>query len=260
MTTAQGGATPAPRASGAWGSGLLVLAAWGLFFALVSAQAAWRGTLSRLFPAVSTPVYEHGTLLALTGQHLALVGAAMGLVLVAGLGLGLAATRRWGLPFLPLVNNLTTVGQTFPPVAVLFLALPILGFGPRAAVLSLFAYALLPVTRGLILGLQSVPETVEDAARGLGLSDQQRLWRLEWPAALPSTLAGIRTALVLTVATATLAPLVGAGGLGVPIIAGLGSDNLALILQGALPVALLALLCDFSLRTLERALTPWASP
>ena len=113
--------------------------------------------------------------------------------------------------------------------------------------------------RGLILGLQSVPETVEDAARGLGLSDQQRLWRLEWPAALPSTLAGIRTALVLTVATATLAPLVGAGGLGVPIIAGLGADNLALILEGAVPVALLALLCDWTLRVLERGLTPWAA-
>ena len=235
------------------------LAGWLAFFVLVAAQQGWKTVLSRLFPQVGTPIYERDTLLALTLQHLQLTGVSMALVLLVGLSLGVWATRRRGQPFLPLVNNLTTVGQTFPPVAVLFLALPILGFGPRAAILALFAYALLPVTRGVILGLQSVPENVQDAARGLGLSERERLWRLEWPAALPSTLAGIRTALVLTVATATLAPLVGTGGLGVPIIAGLGADNLALILEGAVPVALLALLCDWTLRVLERGLTPWAA-
>ena len=235
----------------------LPLLGWLAFFVLVSAQEGWKTVLSRLFPQVSTPVFERQSLLGLTLEHLQLTGLALLLVLLVGLALGIGATRRRGLPFLPLVNNLTTVGQTFPPVAVLFLALPILGFGPRAAVLALFAYALLPVTRGVILGLQSVPEHVQDAARGLGLSERERLWRLEWPAALPSTLAGIRTALVLTVATATLAPLVGTGGLGVPIIAGLGADNLALILEGAVPVALLALLCDWTLRVLERGLTPW---
>lgn len=242
-----------------WRPVLGPLLGWLAFFALVSAQQGWKAALSRLFPQVSTPVFERETLLALTAQHLQLTGLSMLLVLAAGLTLGLWATRRRGQPFLPLVGNLTTVGQTFPPVAVLFLALPILGFGPRAAILALFAYALLPVTRGVILGLQSVPADVQDAARGLGLSERERLWRLEWPAALPSTLAGIRTALVLTVATATLAPLVGTGGLGVPIIAGLGADNLALILEGAVPVALLALLCDWTLRVLERSLAPWAT-
>lgn len=246
---------PALRWSGLTGP----LLAWALFFWLVSAQELWRRGLTRLFPNVSTPIYERGTLLDLTGQHLALVGLTMGLVVVVGVGLGVWATRRAGLAFLPLVNNLTTVGQTFPPIAVLVLALPLLGFGQKAAVTALFAYALLPVTRGVILGLQSVPAEVQDAAQGLGLSERQRLTRLEWPAALPSTLAGIRTALVLTVATAALAPLVAVGGLGVPIIAGLGSDNLALILQGAVPVALLALLCEWTLRVVERVLTPWTA-
>ena len=235
------------------------LLGWLAFFALVSAQGAWAAALARLFPDLSTPIYARETLLALTGQHLGLTALTMLPVLAVGVALGLWSTRRRGQAFLPLVDNLTTVGQTFPPVAVLFLALPLLGFGPRAAVLALFAYALLPVTRGVVLGLQSVPEPVLDAARGLGLSERERLWRLEWPAALPSTLAGIRTALVLTVATASLAPLVGTGGLGVPIIAGLGADNLALILEGAVPVALLALLCDWTLRQLEQVLTPWTA-
>ena len=168
------------------------LLAWALFFWLVSAQDLWRSVLTRLFPKVSTPVYERGTLLELTGQHLVLVGLTMGLVIVVGVGLGVWTTRRAGLAFLPLVNNLTTAGQTFPPIAVLVLALPILGFGQKAAVIALFAYALLPVTRGVVLGLQSVPADVRDAAQGLGLSEGQRLTRLEWPAALPSTLAGIR--------------------------------------------------------------------
>lgn len=237
----------------------LLAAGWAAFFWLVSAQELWARTLSRLFPGVSTPVYERNTLWELTWQHVSLTGVTMALVLLIGVGLGVWATRPQGRAFLPLVNNLTTVGQTFPPIAVLFLALPLVGFGAVGAVAALTLYALLPVTRSTVLGLQGVEAPVLDAARGLGLSAAQRLWRLEVPVALPAILSGIRTALVLTVATATLAPMVGTGGLGVPIIAGLGADNLALILQGAVPVALLALLGDFTMRTLERRLTPWAS-
>ena len=235
----------------------LLLAAWAAFFWLVSAQGLWASVLRRLFPQVSTPVYERSTVWELTWQHLGLTGVTLGLVVLLGVGLGLWATRPAGRAFLPLVGNLTTVGQTFPPIAVLFLALPLVGFGTTGAVAALTLYALLPVTRSTVLGLQSVPPAVLDAARGLGLSPWQRLWRLEVPVALPAILAGIRTALVLTIATATLAPMVGTGGLGVPIIAGLGADNLALIVQGALPVALLALLGEFSMRALERWLTPW---
>lgn len=243
-----------PKAMLPW---VLLAVAWAAFFWLMSAQGLWVQVLSRLFPKVSTPVYERSTLWELTLQHLGLTGLSMGLVLVLGIGLGVWATRRAGRAFLPLVNNLTTVGQTFPPIAVLFLALPLVGFGPVGAVAALTLYALLPVTRSTVLGLQAVPPPVMDAARGLGLSPAQRLWRLEIPVALPAILSGIRTALVLTLATATLAPMVGTGGLGVPIIAGLGANNLALVLQGALPVAGLALLGDLTMRMLERQLTPW---
>lgn len=235
----------------------LLASAWAAFLWLMSAQHVWVQGLSRLFPNVSTPVYERSTLWELTWQHLGLTGLSMALVLALGLGLGVWVTRRSGAAFLPLVSNLTAVGQTFPPIAVLFLALPLVGFGPVGAVAALTLYALLPVTRSTILGLQSVPPPVLDAARGLGLGPVQRLWQLEVPLALPAILAGIRTALVLTLATASLAPMVGTGGLGVPIIAGLGANNTALVLQGALPVAGLALLSDLTMRALERLWTPW---
>lgn len=235
----------------------LLAAGWAAFFWLVAAQELWARGLHALFPQVSTPIYERNTLWELTWEHLSLTGVTMGLVVLLGVSLGVWATRPQGRAFLPLVNNLTTVGQTFPPIAVLFLALPLVGFGATGAIAALTLYALLPVTRSAVLGLEGVDAPVADAARGLGLSPAQQLWRLEVPVALPAILAGIRTALVLTIATATLAPMVGTGGLGVPIIAGLGADNLALIVQGALPVALLALLGDLTMRTLERWLTPW---
>ncbi len=235
----------------------LVLAAWAAFLWLMSAQSLWAKGLGRLFPEVSTPVYERSTLWQLFLQHVQLSGITMALVTVIGVGLGLWVTRPAGRACLPLVSNLTAVGQTFPPVAVLFLALPVVGFGPAGAIAALTLYALLPVTRSTVLGLQNVPAPVREAALGLGLSPAQQLGWLELPLALPAILTGLRTALVLTIATATLAPMVGTGGLGVPVIAGLGAGNLALILQGAVPVALLALLSDWTLRLLERWLTPW---
>lgn len=247
------------RAAGLRSGGVLLGLAWLALAALIAAQGLWKTVLSALFPNIRTPVYERNTLLELTLQHLSLTLEAMLIVLVVGGVLGIWVTRRSGRAFLPLVNNIITVGQTFPPVAVLFLALPILGFGSKAALVALVAYALLPVTRGLILGLQSVPPEVQDAAKGLGLSESRRLTRLELPFARPAMMAGIRTALVLTIATTALTPLVGTGGLGVPIIAGLGADNLALILQGAIPVALLAILSDLTLRHLEQRWTPWMS-
>ena len=159
--------------------------------------------------------------------------------------------------FLRLLENILTVGQTFPPTAVLFLMLPILGFGPQAAILSLLIYGLLPTVRGGLTGIQNVPRDALEAAQGSGMGPGQLFWRLELPLALPSLLAGIRTSLILIVATATIAPLVGTGGLGVPIIAGLGNGNLALVVEGAIPVAVLALLSEASMRALEFLLTPW---
>jgi osmoprotectant transport system permease protein len=155
------------------------------------------------------------------------------------------------------LESSVAVGQTFPPVAVLVLALPLFGFGSKGAVLALFLYGLLPVVRGGLEAFAALPADVLDAARGMGYSPAQRLWRVEFPLALPVILAGIRASLVLILATATVAPLVGGGGLGTPIVAGLAVSNLGFVTEGAVAVALLALLTDWTLARLEAVLTPW---
>ncbi|PYE51132.1 ABC transporter permease [Deinococcus yavapaiensis] len=234
-----------------------LIASWALTWALFAWQDFWRTALHALFHDVTTPVFERATLLTLVWQHLGLSLGAFGLVVLIGLPLAILVTRGAGRAFLPLASNVVAVGQTFPPTAVLFLALPIFGFGPTAAVLALFLYGLLPVVRGTLTGLESVSDSARDAARGMGMNGLQLLTRLDLPLALPAMLAGLRASLVLLISTATIAPLVGTGGLGVPIIAGLSVGNLALVLQGAVPVALLAILTDWTVRAVERRVTPW---
>lgn len=236
---------------------LLPLLLWLGLLGLLGQQEAWRWGLARLFPEVTNPIFERQTLLALTLEHLALSALAWALVLAVGVPLALWVARGSGAALAGAVESLVAVGQTFPPAAVLVLALPLLGFGGQGAVLALWLYGLLPVVRSTLEGLRALPEGALEAATGMGFSARQRLWRIEVPLALPLILAGLRTSAVLILATATLAPLVGGGGLGVPIMAGLAVSNLALVVQGAVAVALLALLLDFSLVRLEAALTPW---
>lgn len=236
---------------------LLSLLGWGLMLLLFAQQNLWKEFLSTLFPSARSPIFERETLLNLSLQHLAITAGAGALVVLIGLPLAIFVSRPVGAAFRPLVENLVAVGQTFPPVAVLVLALPFFGFGSTAAVLALFLYGLLPVVRNSLEGLASLPADVLDAARGMGYSRLQILWWVELPLALPVILAGVRASLVLILATATVAPLVGGGGLGVPIVAGLAVSNLALVMQGAFAVALLALLLDWTLGQLEVALTPW---
>jgi osmoprotectant transport system permease protein len=228
----------------------------GLLFLLFAQQPLWEAFLSRLFPEQRTVVFGRATTLELALQHLEIVGLAILLILALGLPLGVWLTRASGRAFLPLASNLLSVGQTFPPVAVLALALPYFGFGLRPTLIALVAYGLLPVVRNTIAGLEAVPADLKEAARGMGMSPMRLLVSVELPLALRVILAGVRISAVYTIGTATVAPLIGAGGLGVPIIAGLAVSNLALVIQGALPVALLALLSDFALGRLELVLTP----
>jgi osmoprotectant transport system permease protein len=238
--------------------GLLVAAVvWVLAFFLFSQQGLWASVLGSIFPNASPVLFERATLLTLVLQHLQISFTSMIIVILVGIPLAIFCTRRQGLAFLPLVENIVAVGQTFPPVAVLFLSLPIFGFGTLAPILALFFYGLLPTVRGTLLGLGAVAPELKDAALGSGMNGFQLLRRLELPLALPAILAGLRSSLVLVIATTSIAPLVGTGGLGVPMIGGLTTNNTSLLLQGAIPVAMLALLSDFTLRSVERLLTPW---
>lgn len=225
---------------------LLVLA-----FVLFTQDAWWEAALRALFPDQPRVLFERTRLVTLAWQHVVITAASMGIILAIGLPLGVWLTRPGGRPFLGLASNLLSAGQTFPPVAVLALALPFFGFGLRPTLIALVAYGLLPVTRNVIAGLQGVPDDLKEAARGLGMSPAQLFWRVEAPLALPVVLAGVRISATYTVGTATVAPIIGAGGLGVPIIAGLAVGNTAFVLEGAVPVAMLALLTDFVLGRVE---------
>jgi osmoprotectant transport system permease protein len=200
-------------------------------------------------------IYTQSSLLSLAWSHLLLVfGAAIASTLVA-VGLGIFVTRPAGAEFLPLSRAIVNIGQTFPPVAVLALAVPVVGFGGLPTLLALFLYGLLPIFENTLSGLSEVPAEVRDAASGMGMSDGQKLARVELPLALPVILEGIRLSVVINLGTATIGSTVAAKSLGEVIIAGLLSDNTAFILQGGLVVGLMAVLLYDAMHAAEGRIT-----
>ncbi|MBS7707793.1 ABC transporter permease [Chelatococcus asaccharovorans] len=198
------------------------------------------------------PIYNQGSLLSLTLSHLAIVVSATAASAILAVGLGILVTRRSGLEFLPLSRSLVNIGQTFPPVAVLAIAVPLVGFGEKPTFIALFLYGLLPIFENTLSGLTQVPRVTLEAARGMGMSPGRRLCLVELPLALPVILAGIRISTIINLGTATIGSTVAAKGLGEVIIAGLQSNNLAFLLQGGLVVAMLAVLVDGALSAVER--------
>jgi osmoprotectant transport system permease protein len=154
----------------------------------------------------------------------------------------------------PLVTTLATIGQTFPPAAVLALAVPSLGFGPLPTLVALFLYGLLPIVQNTIAGLETVPGSVREAADGMGLSPWQRLRDVELPLAAPAILAGVRVSVTIAIGTATIGSTVGALTLGTPIFDGLAANKLPYVIQGAVLVALFAIVADMTFARLERYL------
>ncbi len=153
-----------------------------------------------------------------------------------------------------IVGDLSSLGQTIPPVAVLALAVPVLGFGFEPTVVALVLYSILPVIRNTIAGIESVSPDLLEAARGIGMTRMQILREVSLPLALPVIMAGIRISIVVNIGTATIGAVVGAGGLGSIIISGLVRENPAFVLQGAVCAALFALLVDFLLAQTEKTL------
>ena len=208
------------------------------------------------FAANGAPaIYTQSSLLSLTLSHLAMVGVATLAATVVSIGFAILVTRPSGREFLPLSRSIANIGQTFPPVAVLALAVPVFGFGPIPTLIALFLYGLLPVFENALTGLTTIPPSVQEAARGVGMTDTQRLVRVELPLALPIILTGIRLTAVISLSTATIGSTVAAKTLGEVIIAGLISNNTAFVLQGGLLVALLALFIHEGFSLLEAALT-----
>jgi osmoprotectant transport system permease protein len=169
---------------------------------------------------------------------------------VVGTGLGVAVTRPGGRAFAPLAQTLASAGQTFPPIAVLALAVPVVGFGELPALIALALYGLLPVLQGTLSGLASVPREAIESAHAMGMSAHQILRQVEVPLALPVWVAGVRTSVIINVGTAAIASTVGAKTLGSPIIVGLSGFNTAYVLQGAVLVGLLAVAVDMAFERL----------
>lgn len=194
-------------------------------------------------------------ILAATREHLVLVLAAMAIAIAIGVPLGMAIVSRPRLRGASLA--VASVFQTIPSLALFgfLIPLPFLGgIGARTAIIALVLYALLPILRNTYVGLTSVDPAILEAAEGMGMTEQQILFRVRLPLASSVILAGIRTATVITIGVATIAAAIGAGGLGTFIFRGVAMVSDAVILAGAIPAALLALLADFLLGLLERRL------
>jgi osmoprotectant transport system permease protein len=189
-----------------------------------------------------------------TGEHLALVAVSLGMALLIALPLGVLAARRPRLG--QFVLSATGLLQTLPSLAVFVFMIPLFGIGAKPAIAALFLYSLLPIVRNTHAGLTGIPRELRETAAALGLPQRTRLWRVELPLALGTLLAGIKTAAVINVGTATLGALIGAGGYGQPILTGIRLDDIGLILEGAVPAAVLALLVQAALDAAQRLLTP----
>ncbi len=185
-----------------------------------------------------------------TVAHLSLVAISLGAAIIVSIPLGVAAFRR------PRVGRviLATVGmiQTLPALALLVFMIPLLGIGGPPAIVALFLYSLLPIVRNTHAGLTGIDDSLNRSALALGLTKAARLWRVELPLAAPVIIAGIKTSAVINIGTATLGALIGAGGYGQPILTGIRLDNTALILEGAVPAAVLALAVQGAFEMIER--------
>ncbi|MFG6666653.1 ABC transporter permease [Halomonas sp. HNIBRBA4712] len=238
----------------------LVPFGWALLLALAVFGMEYAESALRYIASDARQViYTRASLVDLLGRHLLVVGVAGAVTVVVGVLAGIGVTRARGRDFLPLAGQLASIGQTFPPVAVLALAVPVLGFGTLPIIVALMLYGLLPILRNTLAGLKGVDARTREAALAMGMTQRQILLRVELPLAAPVILAGIRTSITINIATAALGATVGASNLGDPIISGIVNTNMAYVVQGALVIALLALTVDSLFDLLQQALARHAA-
>lgn len=244
--TAQAPGRGAKRLGLSLSLGALLLLAYGLPYS--------QPLFAALFPDLARPVYLQEPMSVLMWQHIGLVLVSSSIAVIIATVAALATTSKTGLAFKPAMEMLAGMGQTFPPVAVLAVAVPAVGFGELPALIALSIFGVLPVLQATMAGLASVPPSVLDSARAMGMTPRQILTEVQMPLALPLWLAGVRTSVVVNIGTAAIASTVGAKTLGLPIIIGLSGFNTAYVLQGAMMVGLLAIAADLAFDELALAL------
>lgn len=186
-------------------------------------------------------------ILFLGREHLFLVAVSGSLAIAVGMPLGVLLTRPFMRDVAETVIQVVNLGQTIPTLAVLALSMSVLGIGTVPAIFALWVYSLLPIVRNTYAGILAVSPPILEAARGMGMTDNEILYWIELPNALYVIIAGVRTALVINIGTVPLAFLIGGGGLGQLIFTGIDLFNTGMMLAGAIPTALLAVLVDFLL-------------
>lgn len=221
---------------------------------LIAGMPALSPIFAWAFPEVRPPVFAREGFAALWLSHATIVAASSLASAAIALGAGILVTRPAGRPFRAMADTLATIGQTMPPVAVLALSVPALGYGLLPTFVALTLYGFLPILENAIAGLDGVPAELREAARGMGLSPFQQLRDLELRLAGPTILAGVRTSVIINIGTATIGSTVGARTLGTPIIEGLVGDKLPYVLQGAAVVGLFAIVVDMAFARWERHL------
>lgn len=221
-----------------WCVAALLLLAYGLPYS--------QPLFATLFPALPRPLYLQEPMAKLMWQHIGLVLVSSALAVMLATLAGLATTSETGRALKPTMETLAGIGQTFPPVAILAVAVPVVGFGELPALIALSIFGVLPVLQATLAGLASVPLPVIDSARAMGMAPRHILTEVQIPLTLPFWLAGVRTSVIVNIGTAAIASTVGAKTLGLPIIVGLSGFNTAYVLQGAIVLGLLAITADLA--------------
>ena len=174
-------------------------------------------------------------------EHIWMVLLSSIIAVTLGIILGVFVTTKYGHELKEILLKSVSLGQAFPSPALLALTVPILGYGIKGALIALVVYALMPIVYNVVIGIEEVPKDIVDAAKGMGMTETEIYIKVKIPLALNVILGGIRTALVINISAATLAAAVGAGGLGVLVVNGVRTFDMVLILEGAIPVTLLAI-------------------
>ncbi|MEA2107898.1 MAG: ABC transporter permease, partial [Pseudomonadota bacterium] len=195
--------------------------------------------------------YVYPELTRLLFQHFYLVIYSMVIATILGLGIGILLTRPMFKKFVGMVMYIVGLGQTIPSLAVLALVMSVLGIGAKPAIFALIVYSILPIARNTLAGINAVPTSTVDAAKGMGMTSWGILLNVELPMAMKVILTGFRVALVINIGTTALAYLIGAGGMGDYIFSGINMMMTEKLLAGAIPVTLMALLADFMVELLS---------
>lgn len=185
-------------------------------------------------------------------QHMQMVVISSIIAITLGFSIGIFVTTSMGEEFKPSFLKLVNLGQAFPSAALLALAVPIVGYGIEGALIALSTYALMPIVYNVVVGIEEVPKDVVEAARGMGMSEFETYRKVKIPLAMNAILGGIRTSTVINISAATLAAAAGAGGLGVLVVNGVKTFDMVLILEGSIPVTLLAIMVELLLEQIQK--------